>query len=487
MNKSLKKIIILLVCVLSGGAAVAQLPYIVGLPLPPSAITGRSCVTSIIYPDSLVYSVVGEPGLTYVWTLPPGWTQASGGNTSRITVKPPDYNPSDTLGYIGKVNISVAAKNDIGLGPATTLSGIIFQNIPMPTFASRNLGADPTHNDAKSQMQYLAIPANATVRAADGRVYGGRYQWGRDNKGDYAIDTSTYAIYNNSGLINRQTILADSATYDANGQILTNPKATDTDVVYATNRIDTVFVSPPSVNPFDWRLSTPFGSKKDDLWGNGIAIGSVTTTKQDPGIRSSDNKYYQSTSWMMPQNNPCTSFGAGWRVPTQDELERLLNYECNGQSGVNQAATQISITTSELWGSTNTGFTWVRVANGVPALTWSTANGNGYAVYRTDDWNAAIAAGGYFDGLQKNGTGLATVFATKKLYDTGAPMPFLFLPAAGHRTYTGTTNSVGTGAFYSTSTVTSAGLIHELRFTATFIYAHYTNYRGDGKPVRCVK
>jgi len=486
MNRVLKYIIILIVCGLSVGTAVAQMPYIVPLPLPPSVITGPTCVTSITHPSYLEYAVVNVPGTTYEWTLPAGWTQVSGGNTNSITVKPPDYNPSDILGYTGTVTISVTAKNDIGMSAPSVSSNITYQNIPLPTFAPYNLGADPAYNDAKKQMQYLAIPANAATRAADGRVYGGRYQWGRDNQGDYAINPSTYAIYNNATLTNRQTILADSATYDANGQILTNPKASEE---YATDRADTVFVSPPSVNPFDWRLSTPFGSKKDDLWGNGIAIGSVTTTKPDPGIRRSDNKYYQSTSWMMPQNNPCTSFGAGWRVPTQDELERLLNYECDGQHGVTQTTTQLSITASELWGSTNTGFTWVRVANGAPLLgsSWSTSAGNGYAVYRTDDWNAAIATGGYFEGLQKNGTGLATVFATKKLYDPGAPMPFLFLPAAGHRTYTGTTASVGTGAFFSTSTVTTAGLIYELRFTSTAIYIHYINYRGDGKIVRCVK
>jgi len=486
MNKALKNIIILFVCLISGGTAVAQMSYIVPLPLPPSPITGPTCVTCINHPSSLTYSVVNNPDVTYEWTLPAGWTQVSGGNTNSITVKPPDYNPSDILGYIGKVSISVVAKNDFGVSIPSVLSGINFQNIPMPTFASYNLGADPTLDTPKKQMQYLAIPTNATTRVVDGRVFGGRYQWGRDNAGNYAINPSTYALSVGEELSNKQTRLAQNATYDANGQILTNP---DTTVNFATYRADTVFIS-TNVNPYDWRLSSPNGGQKNDLWGNGFAITSQTSTLPDKGIKTSNGSFYQSTSWVLPQNNPCATLGQDWRVPTQDELERLINYECNGQNGAGSFSTiSVSVPTTALWGTTNTGFTWVRVANGAPVLnTWTSGNGNGYAVYRTDVWNAAIAAGGYFEGLQKDGTGLSTVFNTKKLYDTGAPEPFLFLPTALQRQQSGTVNTASTSMTgnYLSATIWGTNA-YPIYFTNISIGMSAQAYRGTGNSIRCVK
>jgi uncharacterized protein (TIGR02145 family) len=428
----------------------------------------------------MAYSVTAVTGATaYIWTLPDGWTQVTDGTTNTITVQP--------SGAAGNLTISVAATNGCASSAPVSIAVSYQAGIPMPEFATRNLGADPTYNDPKSQMQYR----NTAI--TDGRLSGGLFQWGRDNKGNYAISADgNYTINNN--MVGAANIA--NPVYDANGQIVTNNgvNAGNLFIVDNTNGQSEVATK-------DWR--TPLTNSKglaftNSLWGNGVGFLDGPTDGlgfADPGILRSDGRYYQSTSWVMPQNNPCPS---GYRVPTQDEWERYVNYECDGQ---NTAGGAVSVNANMLWGNTNTGFTWVRVANEMPSLTWTATvtDNNGYAVYRTDDWNAAIAAGGYFAGLLQNTTAanIPTILGSKKLSDAGAPTPVLFLPTTGSRA--GNTPATGTqigqivnknivGLYYTSSVYRMTGTQNSsLYFTATSIYGYPGGTANAGFGIRCVK
>jgi hypothetical protein len=381
--------------------------------------------------------------------------------------------------------MSVTATVNGCTGPARNLT-IFYQNVPMPEFYSRNLGADPARNTAKQQMQYYR-PGGGHTGELDGRVFGGRYQWGRDNAAGYAIHPTTYALYKDN---TNAAALANGATYhNTTGQILT----------YNTASNNATFLHIYSIQPtpYDWRMSTPNGSRKDDLWGNGRSITSNTNALTDPGIKRNDGNHYQGTTRVLLNNDPCSalpphSSGDYWRLPTQDEWERLVNYGCNEQNAISPTW---NIAASVLWESTNTGFTWVRVSDAIPFLgLWSATARNGYAVYRTDVWSAAVAVGGYFAGLTRTGGNLNTVFATKRLYDAGAPVPVLFLPAAGRRT-AGVPAGSTTGAElvsphergnYWSATI-SGGNAYNLHFTAIAVSSGDVNSRSFASSVRCVR
>jgi uncharacterized protein (TIGR02145 family) len=119
---------------------------------------------------------------------------------------------------------------------------------------------------------------------------------------------------------------------------------------------------------------------------NGVAVGTPTTD----GVLYYD-KYYQSTKWIHSENDPCPT---GFRVPTQDEWERLGAYECNpGSAGGYFTTNNVSGT------PTGKGLTWVPVVCNTgdypgrcfPSTGW-TANttSSGYAIYETAEWEKAI-------------------------------------------------------------------------------------------------
>ena len=122
---------------------------------------------------------------------------------------------------------------------------------------------------------------------------------------------------------------------------------------------------------------------------------------------------------------------------------------------------------------------WVRVEGGRvktanAGFSFPTTNQqmNGYALYDKSTWDAA-------DASYKNGTGF--------LYDSGAPEPLLFLPAAGVRNgISGTVLSVGTAGYYWSSTYNSTIHAYDLYFLGTNVNAFNSNGRADGFSVRCV-
>jgi hypothetical protein len=95
----------------------------------------------------------------------------------------------------------------------------------------------------------------------------------------------------------------------------------------------------------------------------------------------------------------------------------------------------------------------------------------GYALYTQAEWNGA--ASGYKDG---------TLF----LYESGAPTPILFLPAAGYRySGDGDLHDMYLNGNYWSSSVSGA-YAYYLDFTSTYVYPNANYYRASGFSVRCV-
>jgi hypothetical protein len=325
-------------------------------------------------------------------------------------------------------SVYAQGKADGTVIPAFVCNG---KNIPSVVFAPYNLGADTatinaiaTENNISKTKAYI----KCSVDNWDA-VLGDYYQWGRIADGhEKRSNTTVKAI--------------DGATYNANGQV------TDAEHkgYFITNNSGSC----------DWQTT-----KNDKLWGNGKAIGNST----DPAGVPYGIHYYQSTEWEIPANNPCP---AGFRVPTQDEWERIVEYDCypytaGGDKSMN--------TGSYYYGMTQTGLTWVRVKDGQASKTsWNPTNKTGWAIYKTADWNAADA--NYKDGREP-------------LYAPGAPEPLLFLPAAAFRSYSsGGFEYSGFNGFYWSSSVNSSNGLR-LSFSENSV-SLVSTYRAYGSSVRCV-
>ena len=317
------------------------------------------------------------------------------------------------------------------ISPKTILCGTL--TVPIPVFMPYNLGADPTLDTPKKQMAYLST-ASASTTTNNGRVYGGRYQWGRANL-PYAINTSTYALY--AGTTNAAA--RTSPTYDTTtGQILTNNGVNASTLHIFDDNADGDGV-------YDWRITTP-NQQVNILWDTSGGVQGASSAKS--------------------ANDPCPN---GWRVPTQEEWERLGEYDCNPTI----AGGDLTVPAGGVY-TTQYDFVWVRaVCSGgtctVKKSDWVSGDNSGYAVYRASDWNAA--------GWDNTGNLLAS----------NAPEPFLFLPAAGFRyaINSGTVNRVGTDGFYWSSTVNGRNA-HNLVFNSTSVQTASSNGRAGGFSLRCV-
>ena len=318
---------------------------------------------------------------------------------------------------------------------------VTFTRPPLPIFMDYNLGADPALNTPALQMAYLANNANgATATTTNyGRVFGGRYQWGRQNL-PYAINPNTYLLYDGSGTANHTVAWASSMVPDGNGQL---PPGQDDYHVYNT-----------SANKYDW--SAP---QNNALWGNGQAITYDFTSN---GVLHTDGKYYQKP--VKTINDPCPP---GWRVPTQNDWELMCNYDCDPTSEGEGSA--ILFLNSSV-GKATSGLTWVQVQCSGSTCKMGTLASNsrgGYAVYRTSEWESA----GYT--------------AADNLI-TATPQPLLFLPGAGIRaSYGGTVSFMGTGYYWSSSIRGTNAYALDFGNSQVTPYSPYN--RAYGISVRCVK
>jgi hypothetical protein len=336
------------------------------------------------------------------------------------------------------------------------------QPIPPVEFMTYNLGADPTLS-VKEQMK----PEYA-ADILDARVYGGWFQWGRKDW-MHAVDTIAHKRYA-TGI---NTAASSTAVpYDVNGQPTVN-----------NDRFLT--------SGFNWYVYSAGLPAANSLWGNGAEVATET-----PGSGvicagcspSTDNdKYFQSTNWAMPNkdNNPCPS---GFRIPTQDEWERIGAYDCHPN-----AISSRFYTTNGKDGTfppNNPDLVWVPVVDGVPDA--STSNGgwtvnalhmSGYAIYRKLDWlgvdgtGATTGAKAYISGG-----------SSRHLYDSACPTaPMLFLPAAGTRYYTnGSNDNTNYNGDYWMSTVQGSDS-YFVFFSRTDVSLNLHGYRASGMSVRCVK
>jgi hypothetical protein len=265
-------------------------------------------------------------------------------------------------------------------------------------------------------MIYLA---NNAMNPTATTVYGNVFQWGRKAAIPRSGNTQQGAV--------------------------SDPAPNHTDFIYNTS------------SPYNWYN----GASPDALWGNGSAITAAT-----PGAGSVlyNGNYYQRP--VKTANDPCP---AGWRLPTQDEWERLGDYNCNPTSG---GGSVYSIPATGK--ATTTGFTWVPVvcANGEcrPNGTWtSQSTRSGYVIYRTSD-----LAG-------------HTITTATDLIDDLPVEPYLFLPATGYRhNINGAQDGTGGNGYYWSSSINGTNA-YRLTLGGSYFYPDDSSYRAYGFSVRCVR
>ncbi|MDR1562500.1 MAG: hypothetical protein LBS54_05380 [Dysgonamonadaceae bacterium] len=307
-------------------------------------------------------------------------------------------------------------------------------------FMNYNLGANPLYDTPKKQMRYLAETEydDSDQRGRDARINGGLYQWGR--RGHlYALNAANYTRY---------------ASYEnvVDGFTTDYPNAYDV-IFYAGHN--------KWYEPDYDALEDPQDPAPNDLWGNGFSFlhsfgnvnnGGVYYDNELPGNDPEHRSgYFQNTNRIYPDYDPCPT---GFRLPTQDEWERICNYDCNpSEPGLYYIETNPGG-----HDPINSGLIWIPVVCGnnkcVPSLEWEEAVvlnvpeedkeeekqhlppvnvSSGYAVYEESVWNDAITTGVYKD-WGGGGERTAENFpAGQSLHYINAPNPLLFLPAAGVR------------------------------------------------------
>ena len=389
-------------------------------------------------------AVTGGSGTTtYQWKISEdgeNWSNAPGTSTGQ-------YYTTEILGW-GTVTYFRRVANKSGCSITSNSATVTVYSLPpRPEFLPYNLGADTSLKTPAMQMAYMADDANGTIvtNTSHGRVFGGRYQWGRPNL-PYAINPNTYELYDGPGTVNHALPWASTMSYnfDAYGQLI----GQDNNHIYST------------VSHYeDW--SVP---QNNALWGNGKDINVETPGR---GVQDSiSRKYYQDPTFVIPENNPCP---AGYRVPTQNDWELWCNYECYPYS----AGGSFTVPTSGFY-HVNTGLTWVKVrcGNSVCSMcttyNWSPSHRGGFAIYKTPEWNDA----GY-----NTGTDLISA----------SVQPLLFLPIAGERdSDSEKVLLAGEYGSYWTSTVNGTTVHYMFFDNIGGVLPYHDDIRAKGMSVRCV-
>jgi len=187
-----------------------------------------------------------------------------------------------------------------------------------------NLGANPALS-VKDQMAYSGRPYDITV-------YGGFYQWGRNDIG--------------------HTFRCDRRPASDAGYFVAGPLASGATAAgrFVTN----------STSPTDW--ITP---QTPTLWGSG---GEISGNGNVPNRTA---------------NDPCP---AGWRVPTQQEWGLLLNAT---SARANTTGDVFSPTSGNNIYLRRGDTYWVRVVNGYATGSFAANSMCGYALYEQSEWENA--------------------------------------------------------------------------------------------------
>ena len=328
-------------------------------------------------------------------------------------------------------------------------------NFPIPQFAHFNLGGKQFQT-ARAQMQHAASVTTQTR----GSILGGRFQWGRVDM-EHAISTDgNFTLWG----VGENTISWSSAiTYDSNsGQPAGNAS--------------TRFITTGTGAMINWYQPTGNEPPQNNLWGNGVDIDVPTTTGiLHPTI---ENQFHQSTSWLLPENDPCrVHLGAGWRVPTQDEWERIGAYDCNPAVAAGEFVVSVNGTVPPAINNISP-FTWVPVSCRIGECrpnapgSWQNNAINGFVIYKTEDWQNTTEA-------QRAGNLIAD----------DMPEPFLFLPTAGWRINTtgNVHNETLTGWYWSSTAVGNNNARALQFFMDGGVAVNSWVGRANGLSIRCVR
>ncbi|MDR1561927.1 MAG: hypothetical protein LBS54_02410 [Dysgonamonadaceae bacterium] len=361
--------------------------------------------------------------------------------------------------------------------------------VPPVRFARSNLGADPALNTPKKQLEYLATHP---FDPEDARVYGGHFQWGRKDH-EHTLDGTSFRRYS----VTEDPVSVYTPengwewTWDGGGG---NKTAIDVNgqpdgdaagkFVYGDYLID---------NEWNWYPDLT-SVQADTLWGNGYPTNYDFLTADGGSIPYTNTfgilGYYQKPHKTI--NDPCP---AGFRVPTQDEWERLGNYDCNPSfAETNGATSNINgVVTPVNSDPTVESFMWVPVVCSnstgkcVPNKDWSILSGqetaSGYVIYTKYVWENAGSEYKKIDGTGRS------------LHEASAPEPVIFLPSAGLRdnVSSGPTLATGLDGRYWSSTIAIGSInsqpvdvSYALYFTSDYIFTNGAGYRCAGLSVRCV-
>ncbi|MFT4070704.1 MAG: FISUMP domain-containing protein [Dysgonamonadaceae bacterium] len=354
--------------------------------------------------------------------------------TMRVEPSKGEYYPFETAtGSLYEVTIPLGTTYDY-----TDESGVS-QSKNALTFLRYNLGADPSMTP-KEQMAYPHTDDKNI------RVYGGLYQWGRNDIAHTLRDPKTTANEN---------------IYFQNSQYSSYDSSTSTKFVWGS-----------SLNN-GWWLSSDV--QNSNLWGNGNGLNGQTAL----------NTNTASPNTKANANNPCPS---GYRVPTQHEWALILN-EGGSSTAIdndlfNATSSDVGIrldSSGDTWyvPQNNKEVVWVRVSyKRTIAGYYRTGRMNGWAIYAKSDVG--------------DGSGSAATYNTAFAVNTdltlaSAPDPLLFLPTASQRNYTnGAIPKASPYGYYWSSTV-SGDKSYSLYLSNAQVGVAGDVNRAFGRSVRCVK